>query len=143
MGTASADSVCDSDAGMIPRAIRHLFRLAGERSAVAATTIRCAFLEILNEEVRDLLHPDTPSKSIAIRERADGAILVSGMREERAATAEDLEAALERGALNRTTGSTRMNAARRARALARLCGSRGGGGGRPEPSARRFRVRLR
>jgi len=59
--------------------------------------------------VRDLLHPDTPSKSISIRERADGAILVSGMKEEVCPTVEALERALERGALCRTTGATRMN----------------------------------
>jgi hypothetical protein len=61
--------------------------------------------------VRDLLHPDTPSKSIVIRERGDGMILVSGIREERCTSVEALERALERGALARTTGATRMNAA--------------------------------
>ena len=33
-----------------------------------------------NEEVRDLLHPDTATKAISIRERADGAIVVSGIK---------------------------------------------------------------
>jgi hypothetical protein len=142
MGTASNDSVLERDWGVIPRAIRHIFRLSDERAVQAATTVRCAFLEIVNEEarthkhtqnthtcthalfsadcplvcahhhqVRDLLHPDTPSKSISIRERGDGMILVSGIREERCGTAEELERALERGALSRTTGATRMNAA--------------------------------
>jgi hypothetical protein len=62
-------------------------------------------------QVRDLLHPDTPSKNISIRERADGAILVSGIFEEPCPQAEDLERALDRGALCRATGATRMNAA--------------------------------
>ena len=62
-------------------------------------------------QVRDLLHPDTPSKNISIRERADGAILVSGIYEEPCPQAEDLERALDRGALCRATGATRMNAA--------------------------------
>jgi hypothetical protein len=142
MGTASNDAVLERDWGVIPRAIRHIFRLSDERAVQAATTVRCAFLEIVNEEartpththfrthithcplthshpplpatshqVRDLLHPDTPSKSISIRERGDGMILVSGIREERCGSAEELERALERGALSRTTGATRMNAA--------------------------------
>jgi len=34
--------------------------------------VRCVFLEVHNEEVRDLLHPDTATKAISIRERADG-----------------------------------------------------------------------
>ena len=136
MGTASTEGQLDGEWGMIPRAIRHLYRLKDERGASVETTIRCAFLEILNEEVRvrsrglwvlraseradcllpssqvrDLLHPDTPSKNISIRERADGAILVSGIYEEPCPQAEDLERALDRGALCRATGATRMNAA--------------------------------
>lgn len=39
----------------------------------AQVTLKCAFLEIHNEEVRDLLHPESDPKSIAIRERGDGA----------------------------------------------------------------------
>ena len=111
MGTATTEGLLEPEWGMLPRAIRHLFRLKDERAHRVETTIRCAFLEILNEEVRDLLHPDTSSKNITIRERADGAILVSGISEEPCATAEDLERALDRGALCRATGSTRMNAA--------------------------------
>ena len=52
MGTASTEGQLDGEWGMIPRAIRHLYRLRDERGANVETTIRCAFLEILNEEVR-------------------------------------------------------------------------------------------
>ena len=71
--------------------------------------MRCAFIEILNEEVRDLLHPDTPSKAISIRERADGAICVSGIREVPVAAAADLQRLLDSGSVSRATGATRMN----------------------------------
>jgi hypothetical protein len=59
MGTASADSVLDADLGIIPRAIRHLFRLVADRAAQCTTTVRAAFLEIVNEEAspaRDTQH---------------------------------------------------------------------------------------
>ena len=48
---------------------------------VQNATVRVSYIEIYNEEVKDLLHPATPSKSISIRERADGTILLSGVRE--------------------------------------------------------------
>jgi hypothetical protein len=44
--------------------------------------IKCAFVEIYNEEIKDLLHPDTPSKSISIREDAKGDIVLAGVKEE-------------------------------------------------------------
>ena len=47
-----------------------------------ALQIKCAFVEIYNEEIKDLLHPDIPSKSISIREDASGNIVVAGVKEE-------------------------------------------------------------
>jgi hypothetical protein len=46
------------------------------------TQVKCAFVEIYNEEIKDLLHPDTPSKSISIREDANGDIILAGVKEE-------------------------------------------------------------
>ena len=64
---------------------RHLGRLAGieRRKGTSEISVRCAFLEVHNEEVRDLLHPDTTTKAISIRERADGAIVVSDVARRR------------------------------------------------------------
>lgn len=50
-----------------------LFQGVEQRRKSADVHVKCAFLEIHNEEVKDLLHPETPSKSISIRERGDGA----------------------------------------------------------------------
>jgi len=44
--------------------------------------VKCAFVEIYNEDIKDLLHPDTPSKSITIREDAKGDIVLAGVKEE-------------------------------------------------------------
>ena len=57
-----------------PRVMADLFKGVEERKESAHARLKCAFLEIHNEEVRDLLHPETQSKSIAIRERGDGAL---------------------------------------------------------------------
>ena len=87
------------------RLSRDLYAIAEERGKESHVAIRCAFIEILNEEVRDLLHPEVPSKAISIRERADGAILVSGIKEEPAGAAEDLQRLLDSGSVCRRAPS--------------------------------------
>ena len=39
-------------------------------------------LEIYNDECRDLLHPDIPSRDIALREDKEGRMFFTGAREE-------------------------------------------------------------
>jgi kinesin family protein 4/21/27 len=66
-------------------------------------------IEIYNEECKDLLHIDIPSKDIFIREDKDGRIFFTGAREE---TVIDVKSAfyfLEQGNLNRRTGETMLN----------------------------------
>ena len=58
MGTASGDAP-EASWGMIPRVIRHLVRLKEERAGSWATKMRCAFLEIVNEEARTPSYPLT------------------------------------------------------------------------------------
>ena len=87
---------------MIPRVMEAIFRQLEERqlagggtAALSESSLRgsvalpdrevvlhVSYIEIYNEEVRDLLHPATSSKEIAIRERADGTILLAGVKEE-------------------------------------------------------------
>ena len=67
---------------MFHRVIQDLFARIDECKESTEFLVRCSFLEIYNEEVRDLLHPETLSKNIHIREREDGEIFVAGIREE-------------------------------------------------------------
>jgi len=71
--------------------------------------VRASYLEIYNEEIRDLLHPDTPSKSIAIREGDGGSVFVVGVGEEGVGGAEGMHRLLDTGTSNRTTAGTLMN----------------------------------
>lgn len=41
-------------------------------------TLRVEYVEIYNEELRDLLHPETTSKQLAIREDGEGNIVITG-----------------------------------------------------------------
>ena len=63
-----------TDAGMLPRAIDRLFvgiQLAQQHGAASGhevtCEVRCSFLEVYNDDVRDLLNPCTPSSRIQIR----------------------------------------------------------------------------
>ena len=109
MGSTAAHAGGDDEVGVIPRVIRDIFAGIDKRRGASECTVRCAFLEVHNEEVRDLLHPDVTTKKISVRERADGAIVVSGIRECEARGAEEMVRLLENGAVSRTTGGTKMN----------------------------------
>lgn len=98
------------DEGVIPRALRNTFDLIKEnKEKNDVATMQISFLEIYNDEVKDLLHPDIPSKDIVIREDKEGRIFFTGARE---VTVSDVDSALyylERGNLGRTTAETCMN----------------------------------
>ena len=111
MGSGSAD-LFDDDLGVIPRVVKDVFAESNARfeSRSSDVRVRCAFLEVHNEEVRDLLHPDTNPKRISIREKSDGAIVVAGAREVVTTNADEMLRLLELGCVARTTGGTKMNA---------------------------------
>jgi hypothetical protein len=110
MGSGSAD-LFDDDLGIIPRVVKDVFAESNARfeSGSSDVRVRCAFLEVHNEEVRDLLHPDTNPKRISIREKSDGAIVVAGAREVVTTNADEMLRLLELGCVARTTGGTKMN----------------------------------
>ena len=73
--------------------------------------VRCEFLEIYGETINDLLDPVAGStKEVSIRELENGDVAAIGCLQEQVGNAEDLLSCLEKGSLNRTTGSTMMNA---------------------------------
>ena len=103
----------EEDEGVIPRAIRHVYETldtvhTGNTSRLVS--VHVSFLEIYNEECRDLLHVDIPSRDIMIREDKDGRIFFTGAREEAVSSVNAAMKCLEMGNLQRTTGGTFMNA---------------------------------
>ncbi|RLN75703.1 hypothetical protein BBJ28_00001794, partial [Nothophytophthora sp. Chile5] len=100
--------------GIIPRVIKAVFsklqqQESSDNQRRTEHTLRVEYVEIYNEELRDLLHPETPSRQLAIREDGEGNIVVSGAKSEPA----DSKAAVFRhlvvGGASRVTGSTLMN----------------------------------
>jgi len=110
MGTGSSASGGSSqDLGIIPRLIKKLFEGIEEKSSVAQFMVRCQFLEVYNEGIRDLLHPDTPSSALQIRERPNGEISVAAAKEEVVVGYSDCLRLLDIGSVSRVTGETDMN----------------------------------
>lgn len=108
--------VNDEDGGIIPRALHHLFtRLQQQKDDVpgllSVLALKVSFLEIYNDEVRDLLHPEVASREIMIREDREGRIFFTGARDEPIGSVEEGLYLLEVGTRQRTTGETFMNAA--------------------------------
>ena len=107
----NAAQALEEEAGVTPRVLRLLYEGIHQRRTEARFRVRCQFLEIYNEEVKDLLHPETPAKAIAIREGPGGRIVVTGAKEKEMGSYEEAMRFLEVGSVSRTTGSTLMNQA--------------------------------
>lgn len=107
MGTAGVDE----EEGIIPRAIKDVFRTlrVDKASTLSSANVRVSMLEIYNDDVKDLLHPDIPSRDIMIREDKDGRIFFTGAREEAVQDVRTAMLYLEQGNLNRSTAETLMN----------------------------------
>ncbi|PNF34169.1 Osmotic avoidance abnormal protein 3 [Cryptotermes secundus] len=97
-----------SQKGIIPRAFEHIF----EAVSVAEGTkylVLASYLEIYNEEIRDLLGPDVKRK-LDLKEHADKGVYVQDLSMHPVQNVLDCEKLMERGWKNRATGSTLMNA---------------------------------
>ena len=112
MGTAaSVDGMSDDGGlGIIPRVIRDIFRCVHERETTHMHTVKVSFLEIYNEEIKDLLNTHSNTPQPYIREGPNNSIIVANSIEEVVATAQDTVSCLIRGSQCRVVGSTAMNA---------------------------------
>ncbi|OXU30307.1 hypothetical protein TSAR_015423 [Trichomalopsis sarcophagae] len=101
----------DSPAGIIPRALSHLFdelRTLGAQEY----SVRVSFLELYNEELFDLLSPNDDASKIRIYEDASrkGAIIIHGLEEVTVHNKSEVYKILEKGSEKRQTAATLMNA---------------------------------
>eukprot|EP00164_Ancoracysta_twista_P004754 GFYU01006438.1.p1 GENE.GFYU01006438.1~~GFYU01006438.1.p1 ORF type:complete len:1605 (-),score=614.63 GFYU01006438.1:18-4832(-) len=110
MGSGLGGNYADVELGIIPRVIDRIFNFIEDIQESRETLLRVSYLEIYNEEVKDLLDTNTNNpKTIFVRENASGDIAVSGLSEEIVNSREEMLRCLERGSVSRTTGATLMN----------------------------------
>jgi hypothetical protein len=115
MGSGNIAGKPADEIGIIPRVMQDVFRRLASATAGGGSqriVIRASYIEIYNDEVRDLLFPGAQgpqAKHIAIRERSDGTIVLAGVREVEVSTLEQMQQLLEEGSLSRTVAGTLMN----------------------------------
>jgi len=102
----------DPGEGIIPRSVYELFKTrqdmeGGEKSV----KIEISYLEIYNEECRDLLSTNfTKDAELMIRDRADGSVAVMGLTSIPVTSPRQVGELMESAAKRRATASTAMNA---------------------------------
>ncbi|KAF5188121.1 Kinesin-like protein [Thalictrum thalictroides] len=96
----------DNDPGIVPLAVKDIFHnimMMTDREFL----IRVSYLEIYNEEIKDLLAPD--DQKLQIHESLERGIFVAGLREEIVNSAEQVLQLIQSGEVNRHFGETNMN----------------------------------
>ncbi|CAN2387971.1 Belongs to the TRAFAC class myosin-kinesin ATPase superfamily. Kinesin family [Pristimantis euphronides] len=93
--------------GVIPRAFEHIF----ESIQCAENTkflVRASYLEIYNEEIRDLLGEDTKQK-LELKEHPDKGVYVRALSQHMVHSVAECEKIMDTGWKNRSVGYTLMN----------------------------------
>ncbi|KAF9974515.1 kinesin motor protein cin8 [Actinomortierella ambigua] len=108
MGMGMGDRL-SSEAGIIPRTLYNLFDMLETKQT--EYSVRISFLELYNEEVKDLLAVDDDRKEIKIFDVTSrkGGPLVQGLDEIAILDARQGIEALKRGSLKRTVAATKSN----------------------------------
>ncbi|XP_077499049.1 osmotic avoidance abnormal protein 3-like [Amblyomma americanum] len=94
--------------GIIPRSFEHVFEAIATADA-SKYLVHASYLEIYNEDVRDLLSDD-PRKKLDLKEHPDKGVYVPGLSLVPVHDVDSCEAVMERGWRNRSVGATLMNA---------------------------------
>eukprot|EP01040_Poterioochromonas_malhamensis_P004395 gene4395-4711_t len=95
--------------GVIPNSFSHIFQFVKTTKNVDFL-IRCSYLELYNEEIKDLLVDPKVATKCELKEDPNKGIYVKGLSDVVVETPEDLHKMLDKGLTNRTTASTNMNA---------------------------------
>jgi len=116
MGSGDNTGKMPGELGVIPRVMQDIYNRL-EQLTLEKTTggscahevrVRVSYIEIYNDEVRDLLDPGI-AKTLAIREKADGSIVVAGAKQVLASTLSEMQGMLDVGSVSRTVAGTLMN----------------------------------
>ncbi|CAJ0580049.1 unnamed protein product, partial [Mesorhabditis spiculigera] len=93
--------------GIIPRAFEHIF-VATATTPSTKFLVHCSYLEIYNEEVRDLLG-DVREQKLDIKEHSDRGVYVAGLSMHVCHNVKDCQQLMNKGFSNRHVGATLMN----------------------------------
>ncbi|GMF32979.1 unnamed protein product [Phytophthora lilii] len=99
----------NSQAGIIPRAIKEIFAATVQMEAGAQATVFCSFVQIYNEQIFDLLRDTQMNTPLEIHEDRKNGIFVEGLSEYAVRGVSDCLQLLQCGEQNRAVRSTHMN----------------------------------
>jgi len=95
--------------GIIPNSFAHVFGHIAKAEGDTRFLVRVAYLEIYNEEVRDLLGKDQTAR-LEVKERPDVGVYVKDLSAYVVNNADDMDRIMTLGNKNRVVGATAMNA---------------------------------
>ena len=95
--------------GIMPRSFEDVFQRIEEDSEKTQFLIRASYLEIYNEEVRDLLSKN-PKNKLDLHEKTDSGVYVRDLSFFAVKGVDEINDVLKIGMKNRSVGSTNMNA---------------------------------
>ncbi|KAG6957912.1 hypothetical protein JG688_00010753 [Phytophthora aleatoria] len=102
------NNAMDLSDGLIPRALKHLFSLLEQAPIDVKTVVRASYCEIYNEQVFDLLNPE--SGALNVRWNARAGFYVQDLLVVRCDSLSDVLAVVTEGHRNRHVASHSMNA---------------------------------
>jgi kinesin family protein 5 len=94
--------------GIIPRSCEQIFKYIERDNSGTEYTIKCSFLEIYKETIRDLLSPG--NDNLKVRESPSRGVWVQDLTEQFVTCEEDIIELLKMGEKYRAVSSTKMNA---------------------------------
>jgi hypothetical protein len=97
-----------SDDGIILRAIHDLFKAKQRHESAGEVVIQLSYLEIWNDELRDLLCDD--EIMIKLRDHGEGGVQIKGLTSITVTSVAQVLDLMDKAARRRTTGSTFVNA---------------------------------
>lgn len=103
----SSEENVHSEAGIVPRAVQHLFDYIREHIDEVQFKVTVSFLQIYLEVINDLLDPD--NLNLHVREDPRSGIFVDGLSQQTVMSQQELLALLQQAAKARSTGTTSMN----------------------------------
>jgi kinesin family protein 3/17 len=94
--------------GIMPRSFEDIFKSIADDSNQTQFLVRASYLEIYNEEVRDLLSKN-PKNRLELHEKPDSGVYVKDLSYFAAKNADEVRKIMTIGSKNRSTGETLMN----------------------------------
>ncbi|KAE9418932.1 hypothetical protein Angca_002353, partial [Angiostrongylus cantonensis] len=95
--------------GIIPNSFAHIFDHIAKCQHDTTFLVRVSYLEIYNEELRDLLAKDGHGANLEIKEKADVGVYVKNLISIIVGSASQMQKLMEFGNRNRKVGATQMN----------------------------------